>query len=535
VPGPELDETQFRRLGAYGSEQAAAAGDEPFRAGDAEYDLIVVLEGAVDVIAPAVGPEPEAVIVTLSAPDWVGELSLLTGEAATLTARVSQAGRIARVSPQALRRLMDEDPELSDLLLRELLARRDRLRHSAAAQTLTIVGSAVGSASLALRTYASRLALPHQWIDVATAAGEALLRATGCDGTRLPLIITPQRVIADATPGQLADYLGMSYRRRSERPNDLVVIGAGPAGLAAGVYGASEGLATVVLDGVGPGGQAAASSRIENYLGFPSGLSGAELTGRASVQAMKFGAQLNAPCEVTALQTDGERLHLTLSDGTDVDTRAVIVATGARYRSLAIERWDHFVGAGIYYAATELEVRACAAQPVAVVGGANSAGQAALFLAGRDCAVTMVIRADDVGRSMSAYLVDRILADPRIDVRTGCAVTSLGGEDTLQAIEVAGAEQDCRGLFCFIGAEPATGWLGDVATDEHGFILTDGGFAPDAVWKALGRAPLPFETSVPSVFAAGDVRSGSMKRVAAAVGEGASAVRSVHAAIGAHA
>ena len=430
---------------------------------------------------------------------------------------------------------MDEDPELSDVLLRTLLARRDYLRHSAAARNVTIVGSAIGSASLALRTYASRIALPHQWIDVATPAGEAVLRATGCDGTRLPLIITPQQLIAEATPGQLAGYLGMSYRRRSERPTDLVVIGAGPAGLAAGVYGASEGLATVVLDGVGPGGQAAASSRIENYLGFPSGLSGADLTGRAAVQAMKFGAQLNSPCEVSALQVEGEHLHLTLSDDTDIETRAVIIATGARYRSLALERWDHFVGAGIYYAATELEVRACAGRPVAVVGGANSAGQAALFLAGRNCEVTLVIRADDIGKSMSSYLVDRILADPRIDARTGCQITALDGDDMLSAIDVAGAGQDCRGVFCFIGAEPATGWLTGVATDDNGFILTDTQLEPDAAWQALGRAPLPFETSLPGVFAVGDVRHGSMKRVAAAVGEGASAVRSVHAAIGAHA
>jgi thioredoxin reductase (NADPH) len=319
----------------------------------------------------------------------------------------------------------------------------------------------------------------------------------------------------------------------------VTVVGAGPAGLAAAVYASSEGLRTVLLDALGPGGQAATSSRIENYLGFPSGISGAELAERAETQALKFGTQFSTPCEIVALHIE-EHLHAILSDGRDIPTRALIIASGARYRSLPLERWNEFVGAGIFYAATELEARACADDPVTVVGGGNGAGQAALFLASCGCDVTVAIRRPEIESGMSRYLVDRLLVDPRIDVRGGTQVMRLDGEHALESISLVGPagerhEQPCRGLFCFIGAEPATSWLTGVALDEHGFVRTDVQLTSDelgATWSALGRRPLPFETSVPGVFAVGDVRHGSMKRVAAAVGEGASAVRSVHTAIG---
>jgi thioredoxin reductase (NADPH) len=310
--------------------------------------------------------------------------------------------------------------------------------------------------------------------------------------------------------------------------------------LAAAVYGASEGLTTVVLDSLAPGGQAAATTRIENYLGFPSGISGADLAERTEAQALKFGARLSSPCEIVALEID-EQLRAVLADGTDIPTHALIIASGARYRSLPLERWDEFAGAGIFYAATELEARSCANGPVAVIGGGNSAGQAALFLASCGCDVTIAIRHLEIESGMSRYLVDRLLANPKITVRGGSEVTRLDGERVLESISLVGPageqqEQACRGLFCFIGAEPATGgWLTGVALDEHGFVRTDVQLTDDDLgetWAALGRGPLPFETNVPAVFAVGDVRHGSMKRVAAAVGEGASAVRSVHTAIG---
>jgi thioredoxin reductase (NADPH) len=436
---------------------------------------------------------------------------------------------------------MAEDPELSDVLLQAFLARREKLSRGPAAHGLEIIGSPMDSMALALRTYAARRVLPHLWFDSDSVEGRSLMRAASLATADLPAVLTPQHTLRHTTPGELAAHLGFAYRARGSEPIDLVVVGAGPAGLAAAVYGASEGLKTTLLDAVAPGGQAAASSRIENYLGFPTGLSGASLAQRAVVQAMKFGAQLSSPCEVVALETGGDALAVVLGDDTHLAARAVIVATGARYRALALEGWEHFVGAGIYYAATDLEVRSCTGQPVTVIGGANSAGQAALHLAASDSLVTLAIRGPDLAAGMSQYLVDRILADPRIEVRVATEVTRLEGDRALQHVGLTdrstGHEETqlCRGLFCFIGADPATAWLSGIALDDDGFVRTDVQLATQEVeraWPSLGRAPLPFETNVPAVFAAGDVRHGSMKRVAAAVGEGASAVRSVHTAIG---
>jgi thioredoxin reductase (NADPH) len=357
----------------------------------------------------------------------------------------------------------------------------------------------------------------------------------------LPAVLMPNLILRRTTPGEFAEHLGLSYHRSADRSIDVAVVGGGPAGLAAAVYGASEGLATVLIDAVATGGQAAASSRIENYLGFPSGLSGAELTGRASIQALKFGAELSSPCKAVSLDCTGGQLRVVLQDGTDIVARSVILATGARYRSLALERWPDFEGAGIYYAATEIEARVCSNQPVTVVGGANSAGQAALYLASRDSTVNLVVRGPDLFSDMSAYLADRLHATPQVTIHTETEVTALHGDKSLSRVTLTNRttgevqDQACSGLFCFIGAVPATDWLTRVALDEDGFIRTDTQLLETdlgEIWTHMGRAPLPFETSMPAVFAAGDARSGSMKRVAAAVGEGSSAIRSVHAALG---
>jgi thioredoxin reductase (NADPH) len=535
---PVLTAEQLVRLRAYGTPEAIRAGQRLFGPGDAAYDLMLVDAGEVSVIAPGTGDALEEVVVRVGPDEFVGELNLLTGQAPILTGRVTRGGHAHRVSAAALRRLMAEEPELSDLVLRALVARRGMFMGSAARRAVTIVGHARAGESLALRSWAARLALVHEWLDADSPAADALLRATGLQAADLPAVILADAVLRGATPGDLAHKLGLAVDVDATAVVDLAVIGAGPAGLAAAVYGASEGLATIVLDRSGPGGQAAASSRIENYLGFPSGLSGADLTGRAAVQALKFGARLSSPCEVEDLRLDGEHLRVGIVNGAAVAARAAIIATGARYRRLALERWDAYLGSGIYYAATDIEARACAEAPVVVVGGANSAGQASLFLASRGCQVTLAIRGADIGRSMSSYLVDRILADPRIEVRLRTEVTAVHGDEVLRAVEFDHGEQAraCEALFCFIGAEPATGWLSLLSTDREGFLKTDAQLEPDELgpgWELLGRRPLPFECSVPAVFAAGDVRAGSMKRVAAAVGEGASAVRSVHAAIGA--
>jgi thioredoxin reductase (NADPH) len=539
---PTLDDDQLRRLRAWGVQQDVAVGDILYRAGDREYDLILIDTGRVELVREATSDSPAEVVVEHGPGRFLGELNLLTRQTVFLTARVAEPGSIHRIAPDRFRRLMAEDPDLSAVLLRAFWARRQRLRESGAQRSLEIVGTDYSAACMALRTYAARLGLPHLWIDADSPAGIAIMADAAIDARELPTVFVPNATLKNCTPGMLAEQLGLTFQATDGERVDLAVIGSGPAGLAAAVYGASEGLETILLDAVGPGGQAAASSRIENYLGFPDGLSGQELTSSAAVQALKFGARIFSPCEVVRLDSKSELLSLTLVDGTAIHARAIVVATGAAYRALPLERWDEFVGVGIYYAATALEARSLAGKAVVVVGGANSAGQAALYLASQGCAVNIVVRADDVSKGMSNYLVERLQVDPRITIRTSAEVSQLGGEFVLTSVDIRdrstgeSVEVDCRGLFCFIGATPATEWLGDVHLDENGFVLTDVNLRPELLgeaWESLGRAPLPFETSIPAVFAAGDVRLGSMKRVAAAVGEGASAVASVHVAIGA--
>src|SRR5665213_2452324 len=534
---PRLTEDECIRLRAFGTPQTVSVGDTLFEPGDVTYDLVLIDEGVVDIVsAPTLG-KPEAIVVQHRAGGVIGELNLLTGQTVYLTARVTEAGTVYRINPDAFRRVMSEDPELSDLLLKALLTRRRLLKDApAAARNIVVVGSSLSATALALRTYAARQVLPHKWFDAETLEGKRVMAAAELTAPDLPAVLTPSRTLRRTTPGALAEHLGLSYHRSADRSIDVAVVGGGPAGLAAAVYGASEGLATVLIDAVATGGQAAASSRIENYLGFPSGLSGAELTGRASIQALKFGAELSSPGKAVSLDCTGGQLRVVLQDGTDIVARSVIIATGARYRSLPLERWPDFEGAGIYYAATEIEARACGNQPVTVVGGANSAGQAALYLASRDSAVNLVVRGPDLTAGMSAYLADRLHASSQVTIHTQTEVTALHGDTSLRRVTLTHRATDevedaaCSGLFCFIGAVPSTDWLTRVALDEDGFVRTDTQLLETDlgdIWSHMGRVPLPFESSMPAVFAAGDVRSGSMKRVAAAVGEGSSAIRSV--------
>ena len=541
---PQLDPTLLARLLTYGTPQETSPGDLLFKPGDENADLIVVVQGCVEVIRTETADVPAETVAKVRAGGFVGELNLMTGQNVYLKCRVREAGIVYRVSPERLRQLMSNDGELSDIIFKALIARRELLRRSTAARGVEIVGRALSAAALALRTYAARQRLIHLWFDAGTPEGQAMMESSGLTEDDLPAVVMPGTTLKRTTPGELAQKLGLSYHRSSSKPIDVTIVGAGPAGLAAAVYGASEGLATVLLDAVGTGGQAAASSRIENYLGFPFGLSGADLTGRAVLQALKFGAQLASPCLAVKLDTDrnahGERLRLHLPGDEVIDSKAVVIATGARYRALPLERWPDFEGAGIYYAATELEARSCVGSPVAVIGGANSAGQAALYLAGRGSEVSLVVRGPDITTGMSAYLVDRLLAHSRVTVLCQSEVTRLDGSDFLEEVSITNpaagitVAQPCSGLFCFIGAEPATSWLTGIATEDNGFIRTDVQLTNDDLgpaWASLGRRPLPFETSVPGVFAVGDVRSGSMKRVAAATGEGASAIASVHKVI----
>ena len=508
--------------------------DYLFRQGDPTSDFYVVLSGAVEIVLHVDGTDH--LIVRHGPRRFIGELSLLTGLRLFASARVVESGEIVVLSREALRTLIATNPRLGDTILTALMARRGALVKGAA-ESLRVVGSRYSPEIRQIREYLSRSCVPHEWLDPDQDPSiEALLQASGIVPAELPVVFVGDTVLRRATAGSLAEYLGLTVASLTTRTFDLVIAGGGPAGLAAAVYGASEGLRTLVLEKVAVGGQAGSSSRIENYLGFPTGVSGEELTQRALVQAEKFGAHLTSPCAAASLREESGHLLVRLSDGTDVAGRAVIAATGARYRRLPVERLEQFEGNGVYYAATDIEARLCADSPVVVVGGGNSAGQAAMFLAEGCSSVALVIRSSDLGKNMSRYLVDRIEAHPRIEVRLNSQLSGLQGEPSLSAVQVTGPEGQavipCSGMFSLIGAEPSSDWLCRCAAlDEHGFVLTDLELDDehlDERWLAARRRPLPFETSKPGLFAVGDRRSGSSKRVAAAVGEGSAAVRSVH-------
>jgi thioredoxin reductase (NADPH) len=430
--------------------------------------------------------------------------------------------------------------QLSDKILATFMARRNLLMEGAGPAT-RVVGSRFSPEVLQLREFLSRTRIPHEWLDPdSDAQVESMIEQFNLDPSDFPVVISSGQVFRRATPGEVADYLGLTIDRLPGRCFDLVIVGGGPSGLAAAVYGASEGLRTLGVDMVAPGGQAGTSSRIENYFGFPTGISGSELAQRGFVQAEKFGAQLTAPCQATGLKEQAGHLVVELSDNSEVAARAVIAATGAKYRRLEVDRIEDFEAKGVYYAATDLEVRLCAGSPAVVVGGGNSAGQAAIFLADHESSVTVVIRGAELRASMSSYLVQRLEDHPRIDILASSQIVGLEGEEYLTSVRIKGPdgliERPSAALFSFIGADPNSGWLsGCAALDEHGFVLTDRSLTAEHLvgpWIALGRPPLPYETSHPGLFAVGDVRSGSTKRVATSVGEGSAAVRSIHEYLG---
>ena len=531
---PTLTAEQLSVLERFGRRRRVAAGEILYAEGDATYDFYVMLSGVVEITGAYDGED--VVLATHGPGRFLGELNLLTGQRVYLTARVVEAGEVIAIPVAELRRLIATVPGLSDTILGAFVARRSRLLEGAA-RSIRVIGSRHLPEALAMREFLSRNRLPHQWLDAETDPEiERLVDEFGLACGDLPVVIAGSTVIRRATPGEVAQHLGLTIESIPQRCFDLVVVGAGPAGLAASVYGASEGLSTLTVESELPGGQAGTSSRIENYLGFPAGISGGDLTALAMTQALKFGAVLSTPCQVLGLDEQGGHLVVRLSDGTEIGGRAVVAATGAHYRRLGVADLDRFEGNGVFYAATEIEARMVAGQPVAVVGGGNSAGQAALFLAKNRCEVDVLIRGSDLGAKMSRYLADRIEAHPAISVRTGTEVVGLRGDGGLQAITVARGEKHdeliVSGLFSFIGASPNSGWLsGCAALDTAGFVRTDrtlesADLGPE--WAALQRDPLPFETSRPGLFAVGDLRSGSMKRVASAVGEGSAAVRSVH-------
>jgi thioredoxin reductase (NADPH) len=519
-----LDTDQIALLRPFGTVQTTRVGDVLFEVGDAAYPLVVVLAGRTEIIDRSEGGE---FVIKRSGPgEFDGELGLLTGQPAFAATVVREAGE-ALIIPQAgVLAAIATLPALSDLLVAAFAARRLLLMRSAAA-TLTLIGPETSPSLERLQEFTTRNRIPFRSLAPTDPTAGAILDRFGVhDPTGVWVVVRGQTLLADPSNLKLARAIGLDLVVDQAEPADLLVIGAGPAGLSAAVYGASEGLATIVVDDLAIGGQAGASSRIENYLGFPTGIAGGDLAFRAEVQAIKFGARITVPRRATALARDNGLLAVRLDDKTTVHGRSVVLATGARYRTLGLPEEETFAGNGVYYAATELEARRCRDEAVIVVGAGNSAGQAAMFLAAIARHVDLVCRGPDLTRSMSHYLITRLEHTPNVTIRTESMVTALLGSEQLTAATIMQALAAPEALpvsavFVLIGADPRTAWLqGTLDLDEQGFILTGQDLA--------APKPVPYQTSQPGVFAVGDVRSGSVKRVAAAVGEGAVVVQAVH-------
>jgi thioredoxin reductase (NADPH) len=526
---PRLSDAQIQSLERFGERRPTRRGEILIREGERSTHFFVLLSGQAIVLSGY--PRDPRVIRVHGPGRFLGELSVLTGQVEFVTTAINLPGEVLALDAERLRELVGHDPELGELVLRAYLIRRSMLIGEGAG--LHIIGSRYSPDTHRLRDFVARNRLPHRFLDIEQDPdAERLLREMNVPPEDLPVVILRgEEVLRNPSNVELAVHVGLTAPIPPRDTCDLVVIGAGPAGLAAGVYGASEGLTTVVLDCIASGGQAATSSRIENYLGFPSGISGAELAERAAIQAEKFGARMTIPGEARALHRENGHYVVRIDGGADVAARSVVLAMGAKYRKLHVPHLAEFEMTSVYYAATNFEASQCATDPVAVVGGGNSAGQAAIFLSRQCPHVYLLILHDDLGRDMSRYLVDQIEANPRIEVLRHTRVRELLGPNVLQGLIVedthtaATRRLEVRALFVFVGVDPCTQWLPDgVALDEDGFVLTGDHIAnpqPDL-------RPMFLETSWPGVFAAGDVRSGSIKRVASAVGEGAMAVRLVH-------
>ena len=524
---PRLSDEMLARIARYGSEERFAAGAPIYSRGDRNVDFFVVVEGSIEILDVDDYDKPRVFLV-LRSHQFSGELNLFNEREVLVSARAGEASRLLRIPRADFRRLVSIEADIGEIVMRAFILRRVNLiRHVHGG--VVVIGPAHTADTLRLIQFLSRNAYPHRLVDTEhDPGGDGFLDCLSLAAADLPVVIAPgHRVLRKPSLAQLADDLGLTETFDHAQVFDLAVVGAGPAGLAAAVYGASEGLQTIVIESMAPGGQAGTSSKIENYLGFPTGISGQALAGRAQVQAQKFGARLALSRAVVGLDCDEAPYTLRLEDGQSIRARAVVVATGARYRKLDVGGYERFEGAGIYYAATAMEADLCGGEEIVVVGGGNSAGQAAVFLAATAQHVHMLVRGPGLAATMSDYLVQRIERSEKITLYPHSEVTALAGDTSLRSVTWAdrrsGEEtsRPARSIFVMIGAEPNTQWAaGCLDLDAQGFVCSGA--------RAGADADSPYATSRPGVYAVGDVRSGSVKRVASGVGEGSVVVQAIH-------
>ena len=533
---PKLTPVLISRVTSHGRLRLVQSGEVLIEQGDRSVPFFLVITGEVEILRPLGARET---LVTVHGPgEFTGEVNMLSGRRSLVRARVTKPGKVIELDHQQMLGLIQTDAELSDILMRAFILRRVELI-AAGVGDIVLVGSTYSADTLRIREFLMRNGHPYSYIDLERDPDvQNLLKSFQVSASEIPVLICRgQIVLRNSSNQEIADCLGFNESIDQTHVRDLIIIGAGPSGLAAAVYGASEGLDVLMLETSSPGGQAGSSSRIENYLGFPTGISGQELAARAFNQAQKFGAHMLV-ARAARLICDRKPFVLELENGTQISTRIVLIATGAQYRKLPLENLSRFEGAGVYYGATFVEAQLCVGEEVIVVGGGNSAGQAAVFLAQTAKRVYMLVRSNSLAASMSQYLIRRIENSPSIILRLQTEIAAVEGKDHLEAVYFRDSQtgqtekHDIRHIFVMTGADPNTHWLdGCIALDDKGFIKTGPDLLPDNLsaegWP-LTRQPYFLETSLPGVFAVGDVRGGSIKRVASAVGEGSTAISFVH-------
>ena len=530
---PKLNESQIAEIEKRAELKTYQDGEVLYRTGTRNFSSYVVIEGEIEIVNRSDGESKT--VITIGYRQFTGDVALLTGNPAVVDAIARGNCQLLEIENENLRRLLQENSPISDIFVRAFIARKKRLDELPGFTGVRVIGSRFSSDTFRIRNFLAKNRVWFTWVDLESDRQiDALLEKLEIAVEDTPVVTNGDLwSLKNPTNEKLAELLGIKTPLK-DTVYDLAVVGAGPAGLAAAVYGASEGLNTVVLEKTAPGGQAGSSSKIENYMGFPTGISGTELANRAYIQAKKFGVQFSIPVEVVAIESENSYHRLRLKGGEEVVSRAVLIATGVEYRQLNIKGYEKFDSRGIYYSATTVEAQLCRKSQVVVVGGGNSAGQAAIFLSETASKVLLLIRGDDLTEKMSKYLVQRIEKKDNIELLIHTEINKMMGDNVLRSLELINnqtqqtQEVEAAAVFVFVGAKPHTQWLPDqIDLDEDGFIQTGTQVADSPNWLAR-RQPFLLETSRIGVFAAGDVRSDSIKRVASSVGEGSMTVKLVH-------